>query len=69
MKITYDTATDIVRILFNDRSIAESDEEHQNLIIDYDQDHNIVGIEILDATKNGIKPYGVDYRVIGLKEA
>jgi len=52
MKITYNPEVDILRIMFRDASISESDEEQPGLIFDYDSDRRIVGIEILDASQN-----------------
>lgn len=49
MKITYDTEVDVMRIIFNDAPIEESDEEKPGIILDFDKDGNIVGMEILDA--------------------
>ncbi len=51
MKVTYDPQVDIVRILFNDAAIEESDEEKPGMILDYDAAGNIVGLEILDASQ------------------
>ena len=51
MKITYDSEVDIMRIIFNNSPIEESDEEKPGLIVDYDKEGNIVGLEILDACK------------------
>ena len=52
MKIIYDPEVDILRIMFRDASISESDEEQPGLIFDYDSDRRILGIEILDASQN-----------------
>jgi len=52
MKIIYDPEVDILRIMFRDASISESDEEQPGLIFDYDSDRRIVGIKILDASQN-----------------
>lgn len=41
MKIKYDKETDILRIRFNENPIAESDEQKDGLIIDYDLDGNM----------------------------
>ena len=51
MKVTYDAEVDVLRILFSNAPIEESDEEKPGVIIDYDKDGNVVGMEILDATK------------------
>lgn len=51
MNIEYDAKADIFRILLNDKSIEESDEVEPGVIVDYDADGNVVGIEVLDASK------------------
>jgi uncharacterized protein YuzE len=63
MKINYDPEVDILRIKFNDTAIEESDEEKPGMILDYDIDGNIVGIEILHASKKIEKPLVVEYAV------
>lgn len=51
MKIKYNKETDILRIRFNENPILESDEQKDGLIIDYDLDGNMAGIELLSASK------------------
>jgi uncharacterized protein YuzE len=51
MKITYDPDVDVLRIIFNEAQIEESDEEKPGVIFDYDENGNIVGLEILDTFK------------------
>ncbi len=65
MKVTYDTKTDILRIILSETSIDESDEDNPRLILVYDKDGEIVGIEILDASKRMEKPKSLDYSVLG----
>jgi uncharacterized protein YuzE len=65
MKVTYDAEVDVLRILFSNAPIEESDEEKPGVIIDYDKDGNVMGMEILDATKRLDNPRAVDYAVIG----
>ncbi len=69
MKITYDAGVDVLRILFNDAPIAESDEDKPGVILDYAEDGSIVGMEILDASKHVGNPSGVEYAVVGVKSA
>lgn len=64
MKVTYDTEGDILRILFNEVSIQESDEESPGVILDYDQEGNIVGLEILNASQRVEKPQSVEFSVL-----
>jgi len=63
MKVTYDPEVDIVRILFSDAEIEQSDEDKPGIILDYDKDGNIVGLEILDASKRVKDPRSVEYAV------
>ena len=65
MKVTYDSEVDVLRIFFSSAPIEESDEEKPGIIIDYDKDGNVVGIEILDASKRMDNPRAVDYAVMG----
>ena len=65
MKIIYNPEIDILRILFRNAPIEESDEDKPGVIIDYDKDGNVVGMEILDASKRINNPRAVDYAVVG----
>ena len=65
MKITYDPEVDILRILFSNAPIEESDEGKPGVILDYDKDGNIVGLEILDASKRMENPRSIAYAVAG----
>ena len=56
MKVTYDPKVDVLRILFSNALIEESDEDKPGVIIDYDKDGNVVGMEILDASKRMDNP-------------
>lgn len=63
MKITYDPEVDVLRILFRDAPVEESDEDKPGVIIDYDKDGNMVGMEVLNASQRIENPRGVDYVV------
>ena len=65
MKIRYDPEMDVLRIVFNDLPVEESDEEKPGLILDYDKNGNIVGVEILNASKRVENPRAVEYAVAG----
>jgi uncharacterized protein YuzE len=65
MKVTYDADVDVLRILFNDAPIEESDEEKPGMILDYDSDGNIVGLEILNASQRIENPRTLEYAVTG----
>ena len=42
MKVTYDPEVDVLRILFRNAPIEESDEDKPGVILDYDKDGNVV---------------------------
>ena len=63
MKITYEKNVDVLRILFSDREIVESDEQKPGVILDYDRNGHIVGMEILNASKNTTNPMVCEFDV------
>lgn len=63
MKVTYDPHVDILRIQLSSNVVAESDEDKPGTIIDYDEAGNIVGFEILEASKRIENPRSVEYAV------
>lgn len=67
MKVTYDAEVDILRIVLSDHAVDESDEDKPGIIIDYDAQGNVVSMEILDASKRGMSPHGVEYAITGLR--
>ncbi len=65
MKIVYEQEVDVLRILFSKAAIEESDEDKPGIILGYDRDGNIVGLEVLDASKRIENPRALDYAVTG----
>ena len=49
--IKYDSQSDTLVIRLSDTAIEESDELEPGLIVDYDVDGNVVGFELMDASK------------------
>ena len=47
MKITYDKEADALYIKLTDKKIVESEEIAENIVIDFDEDNNVVGIEVI----------------------
>ncbi len=52
---SYNPEDDILRVLWSEMPIKESNEIEPGVILDYDSDGNIVGIEILNASKKIIR--------------
>jgi len=63
MKVTYDPEVDVLRIILSNAAVEESDEDKPGVVLDYDKDGNIVGLEILDASKRMEDPRSVEYAV------
>ncbi|HSP43832.1 MAG TPA: DUF2283 domain-containing protein [Luteolibacter sp.] len=58
MKVTYDSEVDVLRVLF-----SNAHEDKPGVILDYDAAGNVVGLEILNASKRVDNPREVDYAV------
>jgi uncharacterized protein YuzE len=63
MKVKYDKEVDVLYIVFSENKIKESDEEKPGIVLDYDKEGLIVGIEISDASKKMKNPTKVEYEV------
>lgn len=63
MKVTYDPEVDILNISLSNAVMEESDEDKPGVIIDYDKNGNVIGIEILDASKRMEDPRTMEYAV------
>jgi len=51
MKIKYDKAADVLYLKLLEAQVAESDEDKPGIIIDYDEQGNMAGIELLEASR------------------
>ena len=51
MKITYDENVDALYIELSNRKAKDSEEVESDIIVDYDENDNVVGIEILNCIK------------------
>jgi uncharacterized protein YuzE len=64
MKVVYDPNVDVLIITLSDAVIEESDEDNSGVILDYDVIGNLVGLEILDASKRVGNPREIEHVVI-----
>ena len=63
MKVHYDIEVDVIKIVLSSEPVEESGEEEAGIIFDYDKKGNIVGIEILNASKRIENPRAFEYAV------
>ena len=63
MKVIYDPDSDTLDIIFKEESPVESDELREGIIIDYNENGQILSIEILDASKHISEPTGIIYEM------
>lgn len=56
MHVRIDQAADAIYLNLTDRPIEESEEVADGIVVDYDAEGRIVGIEILDASKRSNDP-------------
>ena len=67
MKISYDPKYDVMYIKFSEGKIADTIEVEANVLIDYGEDKEIMGIEILSASRmTGANP--LDEIIIKIQE-
>ena len=63
MKVKYDKEADVLYILLTNDKVKESDEDKPGIVIDYAENGNIVGIEILQASKKLPFPMKMEYEI------
>ena len=66
MQATYDARTDTLNIILRaDAVVAESDEDKPGVILDYDEEGNLVSLEILDASKRVSDARRIEFETVG----
>ena len=61
MQVTYDPDCDGLRILFNDSPIERSARDVPGLIVDYDNNGAVVGLELTQASERMNNPRAVEF--------
>lgn len=64
MNVTYDPKTDTLTVRFTDAQVSESDEQKPGVILDYDEDGNLVSLEILDASEKVPDVRSMQFKVL-----
>lgn len=63
MRVEYDPDVDVLSIFLSDSPVDESDESRPGIVLDYDTSGNVVGIEILEASKRIENPRRIEYAI------
>jgi uncharacterized protein YuzE len=61
MRIIYDPSADTLTVILKEAPVAESDEDRPGIILDFDGEGDVVGFEILDASRRVTDPGRVDF--------
>jgi uncharacterized protein YuzE len=63
MKVLYDPGTDTLTVILKEGvPVVESDEDKPGVILDYDDQGNLLSLEILDASRRMTDTRKVDYQ-------
>jgi uncharacterized protein YuzE len=63
MKVVYDPDRDILQISFVENAVEETTQIAPGLILDYDEDGNVVGLELRKASLKMDNPHAISYAV------
>lgn len=63
MKIVYDSDKDILQISFLTRTVEETTQIAPGLVLDYDEDGKVIGLELRSASKKVDNPYEMRYLI------
>ncbi len=63
MRVIYDPDRDILQITFIETTIEETAQIAPGLILDYDEDGNVIGLELIKASTRMDNPYAISYFV------
>ncbi|MEL6490237.1 MAG: DUF2283 domain-containing protein [Cyanobacteria bacterium J06634_6] len=63
MKIVYDSDKDILQISFRQTMVEETTQIATGLVLDYDEDGKVIGMELRNASKKVDNPYEMLYLI------
>jgi uncharacterized protein YuzE len=64
MKVRYDRRADILTVILKEGvAVAESDEGRPGVILDFDDDGNLLSLEVLDASRHVTEAKSVDFQL------
>jgi uncharacterized protein YuzE len=63
MKIAYDSRTDTLTVILKEGvAVAESNEDKPGVILDYDQNGDLISLEVLDASRRVSEAQRVEFQ-------
>ncbi len=63
MKVLYDPDKDVLQIAFIEEAVEETAQIAPGLILDYNEDGNVIGLELRKASERTNDPYLICYQV------
>ena len=64
MRVAYDSRTDTLSMILRENTrVAESDENKPGVILDYDEEGNLVSLEILDASRRVTETRKIEFQM------
>ena len=63
MKVIYDPDLDILQIALSESTVEETSQIAPGLVMDYDEDGHLIGLEIRKASTKVKNPYEISYLV------
>ncbi len=63
MKIVYDSDKDILQISFKQTVVEETTQIAPGLVLDYDEDGKVIGLELKNASRKVDNPYQMLYLI------
>ena len=63
MKAIFNIKIDTLTLRLKGGPVAESDEQKPGVILDYDADGNLIGLEVLDASKKMANARSLEFQV------
>jgi uncharacterized protein YuzE len=65
MKVSYDELTDTLSVILKaNAAVSESDEDKPGIILDYDEQGDLVSLEILDASRRVSDARRVEFETV-----
>jgi len=66
VKVSYDPKTDTLSLILKENvAVAESDEDKPGVILDYDEQGDLVSMEILDASRRVTEAKKMEFQIAG----